>query len=159
MNNRGRKVFIAVFVVPAFIILLGAVFYPFLYNVVISFSNMNIRHIKDWRLEGLNQYVKVFTEPTEPNFYAVFVKTIIWTVVNIVFHVVIGVSLALLLNQKIRGRSVYRTLLILPWAIPQYIVALTWRGVFKYEYGSLNFIIPKDFPLAARGWLERSNEA
>src|SRR5258708_20064837 len=159
MNNRGRKIFIAVFVVPAFIILLGAVFYPFLYNVVISFSNMNLRHIKDWDFEGLNQYAKVFTEPTEPNFYAVFVKTIIWTVVNIVFHVVIGVSLALLLNQKIRGRSVYRTLLILPWAIPQYIVALTWRGMFNYEYGSINLIITKYLHLPAGEWLKSPTEA
>ncbi|HEY6190846.1 MAG TPA: sugar ABC transporter permease [Bacteroidota bacterium] len=159
MNNRRRKIFIAVFVVPAFLILVGAVFYPFIYNVVISFSNMNLRHIKDWRFEGLNQYAKVFTEPTEPNFYGVFVKTIIWTAVNIVFHVVIGVSLALLLNQKIRGRSVYRTLLILPWAIPQYIVALTWRGMFNYEYGSINLIITKYLHLPAVEWLKSPTEA
>jgi arabinogalactan oligomer/maltooligosaccharide transport system permease protein len=159
MNSPRRKIFIALFVVPAFIILIGAVFYPFVYNVVISFSNMNLRHIKDWHFEGLNQYAKVFTEPTEPNFYGVFVKTIIWTVVNIFFHVVIGVSLALLLNQKLRGRSVYRTLLILPWAIPQYIVALTWRGMFNYEYGSINLIITKYLHLPAVEWLKSPTEA
>jgi len=135
------------------------VFYPFLYNVVISFSNMNLRHIKDWQFIGLRQYIKVFTEPTEPNFYIVFLKTIIWTTVNVFFHVVIGVFLALLLNQKIRGRSVYRTLLILPWAIPQYIVALTWRGMFNYEYGSINLIITKYLHLPAVEWLKSPTEA
>ncbi len=100
MNRTAHKLFIAFLVVPAFIILLAVVFYPFIYNVVISFSNMSLGHIKDWRITGAQQYVKVFTEPTQPDFYAVFLKTIIWTVVNVVFHVVIGVALALLINQK-----------------------------------------------------------
>jgi len=159
MNKIYRNIFIVLFVAPAFLILFGVVFYPFLYNVVISFSNMNLSHIKDWHLVGLKQYDKVFTEPTEPNFYVIFLKTIIWTVVNVFFHVVLGVSLALLLNQNIRGRSVYRTLLILPWAIPQYIVALTWRGMFNYEYGSINLIITKYLHLPAVEWLKNPTEA
>jgi arabinogalactan oligomer/maltooligosaccharide transport system permease protein len=159
MNKRYRNIFIFCFVAPAFIILIGVVVYPFVYNVVLSFSNMNLRHLKDWHLVGLRQYIKVFTEPTDPNFYAVFLKTIIWTFVNIFFHVVIGVFLALLLNQKIKGRSVYRTLLILPWAIPQYIVALTWRGMFNYEYGSINLMITKYLNLPAVEWLKSPTEA
>lgn len=159
MTKTSRNIFILLFIAPAFIILIGVVFYPFIYNVVISFSNMNLRHIKDWHLVGIGQYVKVFTEPTEPNFYNIFVKTIIWTTANVFFHVVIGMFLALLLNQNIRGRSVYRTLLILPWAIPQYIVALTWRGMFNYEYGSINLIITKYLHLPAVEWLKSPTEA
>ncbi len=159
MNKSSRSIFIALFLVPALLVLFGIVFYPFLYNLVISFSNMNLRHLKDWEIVGLHQYVKVFTDPTEPNFYLVFLKTIIWTVVNIFFHVVIGVFLALLLNQKIKGRSAYRTLLILPWAIPQYIVALTWRGMFNYEYGSINILITKYLGLPAVEWLKSPTEA
>lgn len=158
-NTLYRKIFIACFVAPAFAILIGVVLYPFIYNVVLSFSNMNLRHLRDWHLVGLRQYIKVFTESTEPNFYLVFLKTIIWTVVNIFFHVVIGVFLALLLNQKLKGRSVYRTLLILPWAIPQYIVALTWRGMFNYEYGSINLIITRYLHLPAVEWLKSPTEA
>lgn len=159
MNKTHRNLFIALFVAPAFIVLIGVVFYPFIYNVVISFSNMNLRHIKDWEFIGLRQYVKVFTESTEPSFYSIFLKTIVWTAVNVFFHVVVGVFLALLLNQSIRGRSVYRTLLILPWAIPQYIVALTWRGMFNYEYGSINLILEKYLNLPAVEWLKSPTEA
>ena len=159
MNTFYKKLFVFCFVAPAFIVMIGVVFYPFLYNVVISFSNMNLRHIKDWHIIGFDQYAKVFTETTEPNFYVVFLKTIIWTVVNVFFHVVLGVFLALLLNQKIRGRSVYRTLLILPWAIPQYIVALTWRGMFNYEYGSINIVLTKYLHLPAVEWLKNPTEA
>jgi arabinogalactan oligomer/maltooligosaccharide transport system permease protein len=159
MSSPKQKLFIFLFVAPAFLILLGVVVYPFAYNVVLSFSNMNLRHLKDWHLVGGRQYAKVFTEPTEPNFYIVFLKTVIWTTVNIVFHVVIGVFLALLLNRKIKGKAVYRTLLILPWAIPQYIVALTWRGMFNYEYGSINLVLTKYLNLPAVEWLKSPTEA
>jgi len=160
MNSKVHKLFIAFLVVPAFVVLLAVAFYPFIYNVVISFSNMSLRHIQDWRVTGLQQYYKVFFEPTQPNFYAVFVKTIIWTVFNVTFHVVIGVFLALLINQKdIKGKPLFRTLLILPWAIPQYIVALTWRGMFNYEYGSINLIITKYLNLPAVEWLKSPTEA
>ncbi len=159
MNKLRKNLFVAFFIVPTFLVLLAVVFYPFIYNLVISFSNMNLRHIKDWQLIGFTQYIKVFTEPSEPSFYAIFLKTIIWTFVNVFFHVVIGVFLALLLNQHIRGKSVYRTLLILPWAIPQYIVALTWRGMFNYEYGSINLVITKYLSLPAVEWLKSPTEA
>ena len=160
MNRTAHKLFIAFLVVPAFLILFAVVLYPFLYNVVISFSNMNLRHIKDWSFVGPRQYIKVFTEPTQPDFYAVFLKTIIWTIVNLVFHVVVGVFLALLLNQRdVRGKPLFRTLLILPWAIPQYIVALTWRGMFNYEYGSLNLIITRYLRMPAVEWLKSPTEA
>jgi len=160
MNRTAHKIFIVFLVVPAFLILTAVVFYPFVYNVVISFSNMSLRHIKDWTITGPQQYIKVFTEPTQPDFYVVFAKTIVWTVVNIVFHVAIGVFLALLLNQKdIRGKPLFRTLLILPWAIPQYIVALTWRGMFNYEYGSINLFLTKYLSMPAVEWLKSPTEA
>ncbi len=153
MNSFRQKLFIYGLVAPSFLVLLGVVIYPFIYNVVLSFSNMNLRHIKDWDIIGFRQYIKVFLEPSQPNFYVILLKTIIWTVVNVFFHVVIGVFLALLLNQQIKGRSIFRTLLILPWAVPQVIVALTWRGMFNYEYGSINLILT-GLGLPAVEWLK-----
>ncbi|MEP0822138.1 MAG: sugar ABC transporter permease [Ignavibacterium sp.] len=154
-----KRLLITFFLAPSFVVLAGVVLYPFVYNVVLSFGNMNLTTIRDWDLIGFRQYVKIFTEPSQPDFYAVFWKTIVWTVVNVFFHVVLGVFLALLLNQRLRGRSMYRTILILPWAIPQYIVALTWRGMFNYEYGSLNIILNKYLGLPAVEWLKSPTEA
>lgn len=149
------KAFVYLFVAPAFLVLIGVVIYPFIFNIIISLSNMSLAHIKDWHFIGFTQYVKVFTEESKPNFYDVFLKTIIWTVVNLVFHVVIGVFLALLLNQKeIRGKAIFRTILVLPWAVPQLIVALTWRGMFNYEYGSINLMLTHWFGLPAVQWLK-----
>jgi arabinogalactan oligomer/maltooligosaccharide transport system permease protein len=159
-HSLRRRLFIFLLVAPAFVILFGVVIYPFFYNVVISLSNMNLRHIRDWKIIGFDQYVKVFTEPSQPDFYLVFLKTVIWTAANLLFHVVIGVALALVLNQKeIRGKALFRAVLVLPWAVPQLIVALTWRGMFNYEYGAINLMLTQWFGLPAVEWLRRPLEA
>ncbi len=159
MYTRRDRMFIAFLVVPSFILLGAVVLYPFIYNLILSFGNMNLTRIRDWQIIGVRQYVKILTEPMQPGFYEIFFKTIIWTVVNVVFHVTLGVFLALLLNQKLKGKSIYRTLLIIPWAIPQYIVALTWRGMFNYEYGAINIILTKYLSLPAVEWLKSPTEA
>ena len=154
--NR-RTLFILVFLLPALLIMFGVIVYPFFYNIVLSFSNMSLRHFRDWKIIGFRQYVKVFTENT---FYVVFLKTLIWTFVNVIFHVTIGVFLALLLNRKsLRFKPIFRTLLILPWAIPQVITALTWRSMFNYEYGAINIFIAKYLNMSPVEWLLRPFEA
>jgi arabinogalactan oligomer / maltooligosaccharide transport system permease protein len=127
---------------PAFFIMALMIVYPFIFNVIISFSNMNLTHFRDWRVTGGANYVQVITDPS---FRYYFFKTVLWTGINIFFHVTIGVSLALILNKDIKGKTIFRTLLILPWAVPQYITALTWRGMFNAEYGAVNLWLAKFF--------------
>lgn len=138
---------------PAFFLMAMMIVYPFIFNIVISFSNMNLTHFRDWHLTGLGSYLAVVADSS---FWYFFFKTVLWTVLNVVFHVGIGVSLALLLNKDIKGKSVFRTLLILPWAVPQYITALTWRGMFNAEYGAVNLMLGKWFgftvPWLATEW-------
>lgn len=148
-NIRKNKL-AYLYILPSFAILGFVVIYPFIYNFVISFSNMSLTHFRDWKLIGLQQYLQVFTEPV---FYVLFAKTVAWTAVNLFFHVGIGVSLALLLHRPLPGRALFRTLLILPWAMPQYITALTWRGMFNYEYGSINLILQQILHLPPVQWL------
>ncbi len=159
MIKRRDRLFVSFLIVPAFILLAAVVLYPFLYNLVLSFGDMNLTRIREWNFVGIRQYTKIFTEPTQPDFYTIFLKTIIWTGVNVFFHVGLGLFLALILNQQLKGKSVFRTLLILPWAIPQYIVALTWRGMFNYEYGSINQILTKYMHLSPVEWLRSPTEA
>ncbi|MGV2434698.1 MAG UNVERIFIED_CONTAM: hypothetical protein LVT10_07260 [Anaerolineae bacterium] len=52
-------------------------------------------------------------------------RTALWTGLNVIFHFTIGLGLALLMNQKIRFKGIYRSLIVLPWAIPSVITALT----------------------------------
>ncbi len=134
-----HRLFLAALLVPTAIIVLAVVAFPFVYNVAISFSNMNVYTLRDWELIGLAQYAAVFAEPA---FWEVLLKTVIWTGVNVAFHVGLGVFLAVILHQSfIKGKSAWRVLLILPWAVPQYITALTWRGMFNFEFGAVNLLV------------------
>ncbi len=132
------------YTMPAFFLMGLMIVYPFIYNVVISFSNMNLSHFRDWHITGLGNYLQVVSGSS---FWYFFFKTVLWTVLNVAFHVGIGVGLALLLNKDIKGKSIFRTLLILPWAVPQYITALTWRGMFNSEYGAVNLLLDRGLGL------------
>ncbi len=158
LTERGRvRLFLAVMLGPTIVVVLVVVAYPFLYNVLLSLGNMNIYHIRDWDVVGFDQYLAVVREPT---FWSILVKTLVWTGVNIVFHVGLGVFLAVLLHQKyIAGKNAWRVLLILPWALPQYITALTWRGMFNYEYGSVNLILTQFLNMSPVQWLTSPFEA
>ncbi len=155
-ETLSPNTFAYILMIPAAVVMFGVVVYPFFYNVVLSFSNMSLRHFRDWHLIGFEQYAEVFRGHV---FYVVFLKTIVWTFVNIFFHVTIGVSLALILNRRLFGKAAIRTLLILPWAIPQVIVALTWRSMFNYEYGAINLFIARYLGMAPIEWLGKPLEA
>jgi arabinogalactan oligomer/maltooligosaccharide transport system permease protein len=59
--------------------------------------------------------------------------------VNVAFHVVIGVTLGFLLSRPaMRLKGLYRVLLIVPWAVPSYVTALAWKGMFHKQFGSIN---------------------
>ncbi len=135
-SHKNRLVYL--YVMPAMLVMALIVLWPFVYNVVISFSDMNLTHFKNWKIIGFRNYADVLSDGM---FWYFLFKTILWTVLNLIFHVGIGVFLALIINEDIKAKSVFRTLLILPWAVPQYITALTWRGMFNSEYGAVNLIL------------------
>jgi len=151
---RRHRLFLLAMLAPALAIIAATVAYPFVYNVAISFSNMNIYTLRDWRLIGADQYASVFAEGALWGWDGIFTKTLIWTVLNVAFHVVLGVFLAVLLHQTfVVGKPAWRVLLILPWAVPQYITALTWRGMFNAEYGSVNLFLTQFLSLSPVQWL------
>ena len=147
---RSGRLFPYFLIAPALAVMLAVVFYPFLYNFALAMRNMNLYHYTNSRFVGLDNFAKIFSDPM---FYGVFAKTIVWTVVNVFFHVVFGVALGVLLNRPLPGRAVFRAMLILPWAVPQYISALTWRGMFNPEFGSMNLILKNVLHLAPVPWL------
>ncbi|NOY58637.1 MAG: sugar ABC transporter permease [Calditrichaeota bacterium] len=145
MGNSKLNRLAYLYTMPALIVMALVVLYPFIYNVVISFSNMNLTHFRDWRLIGLKNYMTVISDKS---FWYFFYKTVLWTGLNLFFHVTIGVTLALILNKNIKGKTFFRTLLILPWAVPQYITALTWRGMFNSQYGAISIMLQRWFGIS-----------
>jgi len=147
---RAPRSFPYALLLPSIVVMGAVVLFPFAYNFFLAFRNMSLYHFTDHEFVGLAQFWELLTEPT---LYAMLGKSAVWTIVNVVSHVALGLLLAILLNGPIRGRAIFRTLLILPWAMPQYISALTWRGMFNYEYGAVNLILQKWLHLPAIPWL------
>lgn len=99
---------------------------------------------------GLTNYIEILTVRGRPiaewlshgSFYLTLLVTVLWTVVNVVAHVSIGLVLGLLLARPfLKLRAVYRVLLILPWAVPSYVTALAWKGMFHRQFGAVNAIL------------------
>ncbi|MGO2367683.1 MAG: carbohydrate ABC transporter permease [Serratia sp. (in: enterobacteria)] len=78
---------------------------------------------------------------TDPDFQAALWRTLYFTLVSVAFEGVIGVLVALLLNQKFHGRNLLRVLVILPWALPTIVNATMWRLNFNPDYGSINALL------------------
>lgn len=102
---------------------------------------------------GLTNYTSILTNSAY-QFWPVFQQTVVWTIFNVIPHIGIGLGLALLLNRNIRGRTIYRVLLILPWAVPSYISAFVWRFIFNGDIGFLNNFFDMQIP-----WLSDPNWA
>ncbi|WP_411703636.1 carbohydrate ABC transporter permease [Edaphovirga cremea] len=78
---------------------------------------------------------------TDPDFRAALWRTLYFTLVSVAIEGVIGVLVALLLNQKFVGRNALRVLVILPWALPTIVNATMWRLNFNPDYGSINALL------------------
>jgi len=132
------------FLAPAVIVLTLVVAYPLIYEIIISFKNVNLLNLKsqNYPFIGFDNYKNILSDSL---FYSTLIRTILWTAINVFFHVSIGLFLAIILNRKLPGKAFIRVLLILPWAVPQYIAALTWKGMYNVEYGSVNLILSKLF--------------
>lgn len=139
---------------PAVIGLIALVIYPLLWELRLSFTNMSLKAFRNPEFIGIKNYVRVFTEPVlkQKMFFPLLGQTLLWTVINITFHVGGGLGLAMLLNRKMRGKGIYRAIIILPWAVPQVIAVLAWRGEFNFAYGYFNILLTK-LGLSAVQWL------
>jgi arabinogalactan oligomer/maltooligosaccharide transport system permease protein len=143
------------YIVPAMIGLLVLVFFPFFYGIALSFTDSNLYNTNRSIAEtwiGLRNYGDVlgdfgFIQRAQGggfvinylNFYWTLLFTVLWTVSNVAFGVVVGLALALILNTRdLALRPVYRVLLILPWAVPNYITSLIWKGMFHQQFGVVN---------------------
>ncbi|HQK20957.1 MAG TPA: sugar ABC transporter permease, partial [Polyangiaceae bacterium] len=109
---------------------------------------------------GLQNFGRILFPPLERafqsrSFYFALAVTVLWTLANVVLHVAIGVMLALLLRPSWnRLRTLYRLLLILPWAIPNYITALMWKGMFNAQVGAVNVLL-SPFGFEGYNWFDK----
>lgn len=143
------------FLAPVLIVLAFIVLYPLALAFWSSFTDLNRTNSATVFREGSERFIGLenyLTVLTSEEFRGRLTWTAVWTGVNVFFHYTIGLGLALLLNQKFRGRTVYRLIIMLPWAVPAFISAVAWRYIFNGEYGFLNLFL-EGFGIQGPNWL------
>ncbi|MEN9938806.1 MAG: hypothetical protein RLZZ387_5385 [Chloroflexota bacterium] len=123
-------------VAPIVICLLLLVVYPFLFAIWISFTDRMVG--APGRFVGLANYAYL---AGQPSFRASIVNTIVLVLAVQGLKLVLGLGIALLLNQPIRGRNTWRSLILLPWAMPAFVAYLTWKLLFAPQGGAFNMIL------------------
>jgi ABC-type sugar transport system permease subunit len=135
------------FILPSVIAMFVITFIPQIYQIVISFQSFEARNLTgavpaEWI--GLRNFQEIVTGQLnipQYNFLPLLGFNIIWTLLNVFFHVVIGLAVAIALNGKIvLFRRVYRAIFVLPWAMPGYITALIWNNLWQEQSGGFNLL-------------------
>jgi arabinogalactan oligomer / maltooligosaccharide transport system permease protein len=166
--ERRRVGLAYLYILPAALIMALITFFPLVFQLwmsLTSYTNLNLRtdsllgqmagsfipalaeEFNSPALVGLGNYWLILSNElgeilSEFNFWRILAFNLIWTFVNVLFHVVIGVAVALLLNVRgLRFKRVYRALYILPWAMPGLVAAMVWKNMFDDQAGAVNLLL------------------
>ncbi len=121
---------------PVSILLAGLVAYPFGYAIYVSFTDRVVGNDGQWIGLGNFRYLA-----QSPAFSAAIQNTVVLVVASDALKLAIGLGLALLVNQRLPGRGLLRSALMLPWAMPAFVAFLVWRVIYQPIGGGLNLLL------------------
>ena len=126
------------YVAPAFAIVALVMLYPLLYTLVMGFFE-NTLFMKAPEFCGVGQYAALFKDKV---FTGSIVHTLEWTVGSVVCQFALGFAMALVLHQSfVRGKTVLRILLMVPWVLPSIIGSAVWKWMYNADYGLINYVL------------------
>ena len=128
------------FLLPLTVVLVGLVTYPFLAGIVLSLQRKVVGEPATW--VGLRNYRDLLVgDQYASTFWNSVRVSVVYTAAAVAAKLVLGMCMALLLNERFRGRTLMRAVLFLPWAVPTVIVALTWPWIYDGSlYGLINYV-------------------
>ncbi|MDY6895144.1 MAG: sugar ABC transporter permease [Thermotogota bacterium] len=130
--NKKTGIFL---ILPAFIILITIFIGPTIYTIVLSFSSYSFTGVE---FSGLSNFSRLFSDPS---FWRAFYNTLIFVGVTVPIELLLGFLLALVANKAMKGRSIIRVALLIPWALPTALNALAWRWMYNTDYGLFNSVL------------------
>ncbi|MCG9479690.1 MAG: sugar ABC transporter permease [Actinomycetia bacterium] len=140
MGNRistfaSKKTFFYALILPASIIILLVLIIPIAYSLYVSFTDLVLYKPNAQQFIGLKNYLEVLKDKY---FWGSMWRTIYFVMGTVSAEIVIGILISLVLNQKFKGRTVLRGLVLLPWVIPGVVNGVMWKWIFNANYGALN---------------------
>lgn len=127
-----------VLIAPALLAVIGFLLFPLLYALGLSFMNYDLSRPAAQGFNGAANYIKLLQDPAFLNSLKV---TSVFSLVSVVFELILGVAIAVLLNQNFKGRGFMRGVIILPWALPSIVNAAMWMWIYNANYGALNALL------------------
>lgn len=151
--NYYKKYVPYLFLFPAFAILLVFFFIPFFQTIGLSFFDYS-SSLYNPSFSGIDNYIKLFKEPI---FYKVMLNTFMYLIIAVPFLVIFPLLIAVLINQKIRGITLYKILIYLPVIVSIVVAAIAFKWLYANQ-GVLNYIL-SFFNIKPIGWLVDTNWA
>ncbi|BCX06980.1 sugar ABC transporter permease [Fischerella thermalis CCMEE 5330] len=126
------------FLWPALLLLLLVFGYPILRAFWLSLFAQNLGTQLQANFAGLDNYVRM---AGDGRFWQSFWISSVFTTASVIFELVLGLGIALILNQRFFGRGAVRTVAIIPWALPTALIGLAWAWIFNDQFGVVNDIL------------------
>lgn len=125
------------FCLPALVIIAALALYPVVHSFVLSLFKLDLRQ-NIFNFVWFGNYRNLLSDArTGMAFY----HTFLFTIASVALELILGMSLALLLHQRLRIRAAARAFSLVPWAIPTVVSALLWRWIFNDRFGLINEIL------------------
>lgn len=147
---------------PGVLLLIFTVIFPILFSFALAFTNYNLyhtapAHLADW--VGFNTFKQIFTvDIWRSTFFDVLGWTVIWTLVASTLSIAIGIFLAIVVHQKdLKFKKFWRTVLVLPWAVPGFVTILIFAGMFNDSFGAINNVLLHSLGIKAIPWMTDAN--
>lgn len=128
-----------IFVLPALLVVGILLIYPVFSSLYFSTTSKHLIK-QNYSFVGIQNYITVLKDV---KFYNAFLNSIKWTVLSLSGQIFIGFTAALALNRVKRFKGIYRTLLIIPWAFPSIVIALSWKWILNGVYGYIPNMLVK----------------
>jgi multiple sugar transport system permease protein len=140
---------------PAVLATIIVVFYPMLQALITSLYYNILWKPRSVRFIGLDNYIAIWNDPV---FWASLGRTAIWIGLTVPLQLLLGLVTALLLNQTFRWRSLARSLILIPWALPSVVIGLMWSWIYNPQVGLFNDLMLRLGLLqSAMPWLANPN--
>lgn len=148
MKSVRRKDFL-VFMLPSLIALILVLAVPLVYSLITSFFDTNLKYPGLGEFLGLQNYIETLKDPY---FIDSVLTTVKFTVFLVVIEFLVGLSIALLLNNIYKGRNFFFTIIIVPMMITPIAVGLIWRLLLHSDLGIVNYLLSL-IGISGRAWL------
>lgn len=161
-NRKSKKkisfnqIFPLLLVAPTFLIIICFMGYPIIRVFYLSLQNYNLKNVFANGFAGFSNFTKLFTK--DGLFWSSALITLKWVLSQVVLQLILGTAVALILNQKFKGRGIARAIALVPWAVSGVLVTMLWTLMYDQSSGLINDLLMKTGIISSKvAWLSDSH--